>query len=120
MHREILQPGDGLEVDHVNGDGLDNRRVNLRAVTHGTNLANQTHQSRNRKYDLPTGVYHHGRKFQAMIGIGGHRWHLGTYDTPEEASAAYQAARDKRIADDLACLNPAALVTGDRSLDYGD
>ena len=40
MHRLIVQPGEGLEVDHINRNRLDNRRENLRAVTHLENVAN--------------------------------------------------------------------------------
>lgn len=42
FHREIMAPiPDDLEVDHINGDGLDNRRRNLRLVTHKQNQNNQ-------------------------------------------------------------------------------
>jgi len=41
MHGEIVKPAAGLEVDHINHDGLDNRRANLRAVTHSENMRNQ-------------------------------------------------------------------------------
>lgn len=46
MHREILglEEGDNAIVDHINGDGLDNRQCNLRIVTHQENLKN------NRRY----------------------------------------------------------------------
>lgn len=40
MHREIARPAKGLQVDHANGDGLDNRRENLRACTPSQNLCN--------------------------------------------------------------------------------
>lgn len=54
MHRLIMGMPDG-EVDHINGDTLDNRRNNLRIVTHQQNLYNQTPQTgRTSKYK---GVY---------------------------------------------------------------
>jgi hypothetical protein len=54
MHRFILGVEDG-EVDHVDGDRLDNRRENLRLVTHSQNLMNQKPQNgRSSKYK---GVY---------------------------------------------------------------
>lgn len=41
MHRLITNVEDGLEVDHINGDGLDNRKSNLRKCTHLQNLRNK-------------------------------------------------------------------------------
>ena len=41
LHREIMNPDDGMVVDHINGDGLDNRRENLRIVTHQQNALNR-------------------------------------------------------------------------------
>ena len=47
MHREILKPAAGLECDHINGNKLDNRRRNLRAVTHLINTRCEHKQRRN-------------------------------------------------------------------------
>lgn len=40
LHRFLLQPPPGVGLDHVNGDGLDNRRCNLRLCSHHQNAAN--------------------------------------------------------------------------------
>ena len=40
MHRFIMNPPSDMQVDHINGDGLDNRRVNLRVCTQSQNLKN--------------------------------------------------------------------------------
>ena len=42
MHRLIMQPSPDMVVDHINGDGLDNKRENLRIVTHGQNIRNSS------------------------------------------------------------------------------
>lgn len=44
MHRQIMNPSEGFEVDHINGDGLDNRRENLRIVTSTQNKGNMKKQ----------------------------------------------------------------------------
>ena len=83
MHRIILNPTNGLEIDHINRNGLDNTRCNLRAVTHRENMWN----SRTRRKYL--GVHHDCNKYFATININGKNIHLGGYYTPEEAEKAY-------------------------------
>src|SRR4030095_8449683 len=67
MHREILNPPSGYETDHVNGDGLDNRRANLRIATHRQNQANSGMSANNTSgvkgcyWDKPT------KKWRAQI-----------------------------------------------------
>jgi hypothetical protein len=41
MHRLIMDPPKGMEIDHINGNGLDNRRANMRIVTRQQNLQNR-------------------------------------------------------------------------------
>lgn len=78
------------QVDHRDGDGLNNRRLNLRPATGAQNVANMKMHARNRSG--AKGVWRHGRKWRATIQRNGKNWHLGGFDTVEEASAAYQAA----------------------------
>lgn len=52
MHRVIAKPSKFLHVDHINGDRLDNRRINLRVATAAINAQN-SEVDRHQKYDLP-------------------------------------------------------------------
>jgi len=81
------------EIDHVNGDSLDNRILNLRAVTHCQNLRN--HGRKIRKNGLPAGVSTSGRFFRARITAFRKMHYLGTFRSVEDASEAYEKARDK-------------------------
>lgn len=82
------------EIDHVNGDRDDNRWANLRA-------ADRHQNSWNRKA-LPNATGYTGvckgsksNRYEAAITARGKRFHLGTFDTPEEAHAAYMKAADQ-------------------------
>jgi hypothetical protein len=90
MHREILQVGPGLMVDHRNGDGLDNRRENIRQATASENSCNRGPRKINKcGYK---GVDRHDGLWRARIMARGKRVELGSYETPELASAAYEQA----------------------------
>jgi hypothetical protein len=84
------------QIDHHNGDKLDNRRSNLRAASHGQNQHNVGLQSNNTTGFK--GVSFHKRigKYQALIRFHGKRHHLGYHGTAEQAARAYDdAAREK-------------------------
>lgn len=71
-------------VDHVNSNPLDNRRVNLRSATPTQQSANRRPVG-NRRFK---GVYVQGHRYRARInGV-----HIGMYDTPEDAARAYDRA----------------------------
>ena len=86
LHRFILEAPQGAQVDHINGDTLDNRRSNLRLCTHSDNM-------RNRGARSPLGlkgVERHRRKFRATIVANGIRIRIGYFTTAEEAGRAYK------------------------------
>lgn len=88
IHRLIMQAPDGMEVDHINHNPLDNRRSNLRVVSHIVNMANRGRQSNNKSGT--NGVYWNKRikRFYCQINVNGKRKYLGCYKTYEEAKSA--------------------------------
>ena len=82
------------QVDHVNGVRSDNRMVNLREATHEQNAANS---AKRRDSRAPfKGIRAQRGKWVARIKDGGREYHIGTYETAEEASAAYHAEAVRR------------------------
>jgi hypothetical protein len=92
MHREIMKAEDGVDVDHINGNPLDNRRENLRVCTRKQNCANsraRTNTSSRYKgvnFDLQTG------KWRARIKVEGEEISLGRHKTELQAAIAYDKA----------------------------
>ena len=91
MHRVILGAGSGLVVDHIDGDGLNNTRSNIRLVTQSENMRNQKTRGDN-KTGL-RGVYRSGKtRFTATLMCDGIVHYLGHFKTREDAARAYDAA----------------------------
>jgi len=106
MHRFILSAPDGVVVDHANGDGLDNRRANIRLCTRAQN--NQNRRKRARATSQFLGVSFH--KFSAQM-CRANVWaaeirgdHLGLFATEEDAARAYDAAA-RQLYGEFAHLN---------------
>lgn len=94
MHRLIMFAKKGDEIDHINGDKLDNRKGNLRFVTRSQNLMNRKKFAGSSIYK---GVsYHKGnKKWQVWISAGGKAKFLGHFDNERYAAYAYDiAAKD--------------------------
>jgi len=83
------------QVDHINGNRLDNRLANLRDVSHGVNQQNRRSAARSNSSGL-LGVQRANSKtnpFTARIRVDGKSFSLGAFPTPEEAHAAYLKAK---------------------------
>lgn len=93
MHCALLP--DCVHVDHRDGDGLNNRRANLRASTHRQNLCNRGKQ-RNNTSGYKGVIRTNDGKWTAQIHVrtGKQRkmWNLGTFPSADQAACAYDNA----------------------------
>lgn len=91
LHRLIVEAPEGLEVDHIDGNGLNNLRSNLRVVSHRQNMEN-IHVSKTSKYP---GVYWNpaANKWQAYANRGGKSIYLGVFSREIDAAAKSLAFR---------------------------
>ena len=82
MHRVILCPGDEFSVDHINGNGLDNRRINFRVCVAAENNRNNVRRTPGLK-----GAYFHKVRQRWYSKVG--RVFLGYFDSETLAAQAY-------------------------------
>lgn len=88
MHRVILNAPKELQVDHINGNKLDNRKSNLRLCTVSQNLMNKKKYCGESPYK---GVHFNKRmgRYEAYIKLNARKIHIGHFDTPQEAALAW-------------------------------
>jgi hypothetical protein len=96
MHRLLLGFPQGLCVDHANGDGLDNRRSNLRLATASQNAANSQRQDEGKFRGISRDRRPLTRPFRAYVGHGAGRWRGKRRATPEEAARDYDVEARRR------------------------
>lgn len=95
--------GHGL-VDHINGNGLDNRRSNLRSATTAENQRNARRRSDNTSGFKGVHWDAAQRRWKAQISVGGKRLSRGRYPTAEDAARAYDRAA-RELHGEFATLN---------------
>jgi hypothetical protein len=93
MHSLIMGVVEGLEIDHINGDGINNRKSNLRSVTHAQNTRNLGMRKKETS-SMYKGVSWHTRmnKWMSYIRFNGEKRYLGYYEIEESAALAYNEA----------------------------
>lgn len=93
LHRTLLQSPAGFVIDHRDGNGLNNRRENLRIATLHQNQQNERKRSSNKSGHK--GVYWHKatKKWAASLFVDGRRMHLGVHSNLETAAAVVQEKR---------------------------
>ena len=122
MHRLIMGATDGQEVDHIDHDGLNNRRSNMRTCTRAQNSQNQRPQSAHYK-----GICRDGTGWRALITANKKVHYIGVYLTAIGAAHAYNMAATE-LHGEFALLNKvtseeaeeAERVAGDSARDNAD
>lgn len=107
MHRVVINCFDkSKDIDHVNHNGLDNRKENLRSCTRSQNSANSRHRPAPISGCTYKGVQQKpgGKNWRAFITLDYKTEYLGTYNTAEDAAIAYDI-KAIEIFGEFACLN---------------
>lgn len=106
LHRFILNPPKGIYIDHINGDGLDNRRSNLRFCTKQDNAANRPKDRIKGATSIFKGVYKNKNsgKWIARITVKDKGIYLGCFSVEIDAARAYNEAAIKYFGK-FSCLN---------------
>lgn len=93
LHQLLLGDApDGHVIDHINGDGLDNRRENLRFCTHAENHANESKRNGGTSVFKGVGFDAARQKWWAKITVGGQTKNLGRFESEVDAAVAYDRA----------------------------
>lgn len=93
MHRAIAGTPTGMETDHVDGDGLNNVRSNLRVTTKHQNQHNRTHKKRNASSQFRGVSWDKTKgKWNAEITTDGKKTRIGLFASEHDAARAYDAA----------------------------
>jgi hypothetical protein len=90
MHRVIMGASQDKQVDHINQNGLDNRRSNLRVVAPSGNYANS--RARRHGASMFKGVHKSGERWESSFTFDGRKARLGRFDSEIEAAIAFDAA----------------------------
>lgn len=108
MHRLILDAPPHMDVDHINHDGLDNRKANLRLCTSSQNSANQRPRkggtSQYKGVSIARADMARSRPWRATLGFQGKRIIIGQFATEHEAALAYDA-KAREVFGEFARLN---------------
>ena len=95
MHRIINETPDGLEVDHIDSNGLNNQKNNLRNCTHAQNLRNQKKNKNNTSGFKGVFWKKDKKKWQASLRVNNKDLHVGYYKDKINAAYAYNDAAIK-------------------------
>lgn len=93
IHRLILDNPEGIEIDHINRDPLDNRKCNLRVATRTQNVQNRLVMKSNKLGVKGVRWKEQNQKYEARITVNKKPMYLGLYERLEDATEAARVAR---------------------------
>jgi len=95
----------GFQIDHINGNGLDNRKENLRLATRRQNMANRGRDC-DKESSQYKGVFLSGKgpRYEAVICSSGHKYRIGTFACERDAAIAYNL-RARELFGEFARIN---------------
>ncbi len=97
MHREILNLPEGQEADHIDGNGLNNQRSNLRLCTRQQNQCNRKISANNKTGFKGVYCVKQSKGYRATIQVFRKSMYLGTFLTAAIAAEAYDRAAIKNF-----------------------
>lgn len=89
MHRVIMSNPEGFDVDHIDSNGLNNQKKNLRVCTHSENTRNRGVQKNSTSKLKGVTWNKTGKKWQSQIKVEGKYIYLGIFEDKIEAYEAY-------------------------------
>jgi hypothetical protein len=102
MHRFILNAKKGSIIDHIDGNGLNNQKENLRFVSNRQNAQNRHRGIKSSKF--PGVCFHKKNKnWVSHIMVDGKIRHLGSFSDEKEAAKAYEKACREIVGEELVC-----------------
>jgi hypothetical protein len=101
MHRVINETPEGLDTDHVNGDGLDNRRENIRTATRSQNMFNRAKNKNNTSGYRGVSWHAKTQKWQVQVRVNNKNKYIGLFRSLEDAANAYKERSKELIGHEI-------------------